>query len=58
MARGLSAEEAAGAIDVAAFRDRMAGESPVLRMLFANWGRVPAVAALYRLRDEAKGATP
>lgn len=58
MAKGLSADEAAGAIDVAAFRDRMAGENPVLRMLFSNWGRVPAVTALYRLRDEAKSATP
>ena len=58
MARGLSAEETASTIDVASFRDRMAGESPVLRMLFANWGRVPAVTALYRLRDEAKSATP
>lgn len=58
MARGLSADEAAGAIDLASFRDRMAGESPILRTLFANWGRVPAVAALYRQRDEAKGATP
>ena len=58
MAKGLSADEAAGAIDVASFRDRMAGESPVLRMLFSNWGRVPAVTALYRLRDEAKSATP
>jgi len=36
----------------------MAGENPVLRMLFANWGRVPAVAALYRVRDEAKSAQP
>ena len=40
------------------FRDRMAGESPVLRMLFANWGRVPAVTAIYRQRDEAKSAAP
>ncbi|MBP7586748.1 MAG: MBL fold metallo-hydrolase [Thermoanaerobaculia bacterium] len=58
MAKGLTAEEAAGAVDVAPFRDRMAGENPVLRMLFANWGRVPAVAALYRVRDEAKSAQP
>jgi len=58
MAKGLSAEEAAAAIDVAAFRDRMAGESPVLRMLFATWGRVPAVAALYRARDESSAARP
>lgn len=58
MAKGATAEEAAAGIDVAAFRDRMAGESPVLRMLFANWGRVPAVAALYRVRDEALSARP
>lgn len=58
MAKGLSAEAAAGAIDVASFRDRMAGESPVLRMLFANWGRLPAVTALYRVRDEAKNTSP
>lgn len=61
MAKGLSAEEAVaadGTIDVTAFRDRMVGESPVLRMLFANWGRVPAVAALYRVRDEAATPTP
>lgn len=58
MARGLSADEAASTIDLASFRDRMAGESPVLRMLFANWGRVPAVTAIYRQRDEAKSAAP
>ena len=58
MAKGLTAEAAAGAIDVTAFRDRMAGASPVLRMLFANWGRGPAVTALYRVRDEAKGTQP
>lgn len=58
MAKGLTAEEAAGAIDVTTFRDRMAGASPVLRMLFANWGRVPAVTALYRVRDEPTSATP
>lgn len=55
MAKGLSADEALaadGAIDLTAFRDRMAGASPVLRLLFANWGRVPAVGALYRVRDE------
>lgn len=61
MAQGLSAEEAlgpTGAIDVTSFRDRMAGASPVLRLLFANWGRVPAVTALYRVRDEAKKPQP
>jgi len=61
MAQGLSAEEAiaaSGAIDVASLRDRMAGDSPVLRMLFATWGRVPAVTALYRVRAEAKSAQP
>lgn len=58
MAKGATAEEAIAAVDVASFRDRMAGDSPVLRMLFANWGRVPAVTALYRVRDEAKAATP
>lgn len=58
MAKGLTAEEAAGAVDVASYRDRMAGDSPVLRMLFANWGRVPAVTALYRVRDEAQTPKP
>ena len=64
MAKGLSAEEAlaavgaSGAIDLTSFRDRMAGASPVLRMLFANWGRVPAVTAVYRVRDEAKKPQP
>lgn len=64
MAKGLSAEEAlatdgaSGAIDLASFRDRMAGASPVLRMLFANWGRVPAVTALYRVRDETREPKP
>lgn len=61
MAKGLSAEEAIAApsaIDVASFRDRMAGESPVLRMLFANWGRVPAVTALYRVRAAGTGTKP
>lgn len=58
MAKGATAEEAIAALDVASFRDRMAGESPVLRFLFANWGRVPAVTALYRVRDEAKSVTP
>lgn len=61
MAKGLSAEEALaadGTIDLAAFRDRMAGENPVLRRLFANWGRIPAVTALYRVRDEAGGPNP
>lgn len=64
MAKGLSAEEAlaavgaSGAIDLTSFRDRMAGASPVLRMLFANWGRVPAVTALYRVRDETREPKP
>jgi glyoxylase-like metal-dependent hydrolase (beta-lactamase superfamily II) len=54
MARGATLEQAIAALDVASFRDRMAGEDPVLRVLFANWGRGPAVTALYRARDEAK----
>jgi cyclase len=58
MANGSSAEQAAAALDLASFRDRMAGDSPVLRFLFATWGRVPAVHALYRARDEAKAAQP
>ncbi len=58
MAKGVGVDAAIGEVDVASFRDRMAGESPVLRMLFANWGRVPAVTALYRVRDEARSATP
>jgi glyoxylase-like metal-dependent hydrolase (beta-lactamase superfamily II) len=58
MTQGLSPEDAIAAVDVTTFRDRMAGENPVLRMLFANWGRVPAVTALYRVRDEEKGSQP
>jgi glyoxylase-like metal-dependent hydrolase (beta-lactamase superfamily II) len=56
MAKGLSVEQAIAAVDVTRFRDRMAGESPVLRLLFANWGRVPAVTALYRVRNEPREA--
>jgi len=56
MARGESAEQAIKAVDLASFRDRMAQTSPVLKMLFANWGKVPAVMALYRVREEASGS--
>jgi len=58
MARGESADQAVQSVDLASFRDRMAGESPVLRFLFANWGRVPVVQALYRVRDEVAAAKP
>jgi cyclase len=56
MARGENAEQAAQSIDVTTFRERMAGDSPVLRSLFANWGRVPAVGALFRVREESANA--
>jgi hypothetical protein len=38
----------------------MAGKSEVLRALFASWGREPAIAAIFRVHDEAKprGGTP
>jgi glyoxylase-like metal-dependent hydrolase (beta-lactamase superfamily II) len=58
MAQGATAEQAIAALDVTSFRDRMAGDDPVLRVLFVNWGRGPTVAALYRARDEAKAARP
>lgn len=58
MARGESAEQAVKSVDLTSFRDRMAGSSPVLRFLFANWGRVPVVQALYRVRDEGGAAKP
>lgn len=58
MSRGLSAEEAAAAIDVTRFRELMAGESPVLARLFASWGPAPAVEALYRVRGESSSKRP
>lgn len=58
MSRGLSAEEAATTLDLARFRERMAGKSPVLARLFASWGPAPAVEALYRVRGESSSNRP
>ena len=56
LARGESEEQAVQSIDVTSYRERMAGESSVLRSLFANWGRVPAVGALYRVAGASAGS--
>ncbi len=50
IARGETKEQAQRSVDVASFRKSMAGDSPVLTMLFNNYVTAPAVLAIYRER--------
>jgi len=54
LARGETLEQARKTLDVAAFRDAMAGDDPMLRLLFANYGSGPGLAAAFRDRAPAK----
>jgi cyclase len=54
IARGDTLEQARSTLDVDAFRAAMAGDDPMLRLLFANYGKGPGLAAAYRERVAAK----
>jgi glyoxylase-like metal-dependent hydrolase (beta-lactamase superfamily II) len=48
IARGETLDQAGKSVDVASFRETLAGDDPELRFLFAVYGVGPAVGAVYR----------
>jgi glyoxylase-like metal-dependent hydrolase (beta-lactamase superfamily II) len=53
IARGETLEAARKALNVDVFRQRMAGDSAALRVLFSSYGVGPTLAAAYRVRGQA-----
>ncbi len=52
IARGEPLDAARKALNVDVFRQRMAGDSAALRVLFSSYGVGPTLAAAYRVRDQ------
>jgi glyoxylase-like metal-dependent hydrolase (beta-lactamase superfamily II) len=53
IARGETLDQARASLNVDRFRDAMAGTDPMLRLLFANYGTGPGLAAAFRERAAA-----